>query len=369
VHNASGLFLIGNGGNAMNIGFIGLGSVVETAYLPALSRLNLSIGSIVGFDCNPVRSLAGVTRCDSMDALLDKPLDMVLITTSSVSHLDVLERALASGMDRIVVEKPVCADLDQIARLKALLANQDHAARVLALDHWTARSTALRQGSVDASFRPAAGQDETLPFRLEDIVRIEGVLQEPSGFNQRGEPIALNFATGEPDTRQLRHPDGVIVDIGTHVLALLHETLVGLGGGGAIELHLDDAKDRLGRPIAPGDIETAEGEARLHGQLGAVPLSLVLNKYAGPAGGQKGMRLYLRDGRVISQDRRGNTEAIEVRDGERILSWSLPGPVYEHCLRGLLGEDGWRNVAELTSRRVAEVEALLRIHQDLRAAR
>jgi hypothetical protein len=32
------------------------------------------------------------------------------------------------------------------------------------------------------------------------------------------------------DPRQLRHPDGVILDIGTHVLAMLRETLLGCGG-------------------------------------------------------------------------------------------------------------------------------------------
>jgi hypothetical protein len=86
---------------------------------------------------------------------------------------------------------------------------------VLALDHWMARLGTVQQGLVDT---------------VADIVRIEGFLQEPSGFNAAGEPIALNFATGEPDTRTLRHPDGVILDIGTHVLAMMRETLRYLGG-------------------------------------------------------------------------------------------------------------------------------------------
>jgi len=51
---------------------------------------------------------------------------------------------------------------------------------------------------------------------INEIKCIEGFLLEPSGFNAAGEPIALNFATGEEDTRQLRHPDGVIVDIGSY---------------------------------------------------------------------------------------------------------------------------------------------------------
>lgn len=44
----------------MNIGFIGLGAVVETAYLPALARLSFPISSLWGYDLNPQRTLPGV---------------------------------------------------------------------------------------------------------------------------------------------------------------------------------------------------------------------------------------------------------------------------------------------------------------------
>lgn len=113
------------------------------------------------------------------------------------------------------------------------------------------------------------------------------VLQEPSGFNATGEPIALNFATGEPDTRELRHPDGVILDIGTHVLAMLRETVRYTGGNDSMTLQVKSAKDRRGRNIIRGDLTTAEGEAHLQGLISGVPLDIWLNKYAGPAGGQK----------------------------------------------------------------------------------
>lgn len=48
--------------------------------------------------------------------------DTLFITTSSLQHLPVLERALASAIPRIVVEKPIVANLEQAARLRALLA-------------------------------------------------------------------------------------------------------------------------------------------------------------------------------------------------------------------------------------------------------
>lgn len=40
---------------------------------------------------------------------------------------------------------------------------------------------------------------QSLVAHVLDIVKIEGFLQEPSGYNAEGEFIALNFATGEPD--------------------------------------------------------------------------------------------------------------------------------------------------------------------------
>lgn len=199
-----------------------------------------------------------------------------------------------------MVEKPIVANLEQAARLRALLAPTEQAARVLALDHWMARGVAL---NAPGPLWRAEGEASGLPpphLSAQDIVWIEGYLQEPSGFNSAGEPVALNFATGELDTRQLRHPDGVILDIGTHVLAMLRETLHASGGDTALSLSLRVAKDRLGHDIAPGDTSTAEGEAHLQGTLGTIPLNIWLNKYAGPAGGQKGMRIGLRDGRIIT---------------------------------------------------------------------
>jgi len=119
----------------MLAGFIGLGSVIETAYLPALRRISLPLLECYGYDATPARQIEGIIRCDSLDELLAKPLDVVLITTSSLQHLPVLERVLQSDVPAIVVEKPVTATLEQLGVLQALLKNQQNAARVLALDH------------------------------------------------------------------------------------------------------------------------------------------------------------------------------------------------------------------------------------------
>lgn len=340
----------------MRLGFIGLGAVVETAYLPALRQIFGHTVSCLGYDLRPERELEGVTRCPTLEQLLATPLDTLFITTSSLHHLDALEQALASPVQRIVVEKPVVATLAQIERLKALLAEPEAASRVLALDHWMARTGAIQV---------AQGQ-------LDEIVKIEGFLQEPSGFNAAGEPIALNFATGEPDTRQLEHPDGVIIDIGTHVLAMMRDTLRGLGGSGELSLQLISAKDRLGRPIAKGDLRTAEGEAHLRGTVSGIPVDIWLNKYAGPIGGQKGIRLHLRDGRIISHDRRGAEDVIELIEDENVQRWTRPGAIYAHCLaEHILGKKSLyecapKEVSLTTLRRLEEVELLLQLQQQLR---
>jgi len=362
----------------MQVGFIGLGAVIETAYIPALKRLNVSLTGCYGFDIDESRAPAGITRCDSLEALLAIQPEMVFITTGSLWHLPVLEQVLKSAVPRIVVEKPIAATLEQLDQLQLLLAMPENVNRVLALDHWMARDgvAQLLCGKPESDWLPEAEYPamNTPLSTLADIVKIEGYLLEPSGFNDKGEPVALNFATGEPDTRTLRHPDGVIVDIGTHVLAMMHETLAAIGANDRLSLTLCEAKDRLGNAIAKGDTTTAEGSAHLQGELCGIPLEMWLNKYAGPAGGQKGVRLHLRNGTILSQDRRGSGEVLEVWQGENVQRWKMEGPVYDRCLaRYILGAESVfarapEQVSQLTQRRIAEVTALLKLQQQLRGS-
>lgn len=360
----------------MRAGFVGLGAVVETAWLPALKRLGISRAECWGFDNDPTRTLEGIRRCDHLDTLLAQPLEWIFITTSSLSHLPVLEQVLKTPVARIVVEKPVAATLSQLSRLQQLLSCPENAHRVLALDHWMARDGVLQLalGTLGQDWQPE-GDYSPLPPQVtcpEDIVKIEGFLQEPSGVNSRGEPIALNFATGEPDTRHLQHPDGVIVDTGTHVLAMLRETLAPLGVSDSLTLKIVRAVDRLGHPITLGDYHTAEGEAFLQGEAGGIPLDIWLNKYAGPTGGRKGLRLSLRNGVVLSQDRRGASEVLECRQGDKVYRWTLAEPIYDRCLqRQIVGEGHLfqrapQHIAPLTQRRIAEVTCLLQLQQRLR---
>ncbi len=128
--------------------------------------------------------------------------DTLFITTSSLQHLPVLERALASGISRIVVEKPIVAN--RAGRpAAALLAPTEQAARVLALDHWMARGVALNARPAVAGGRKASG----LPpphLSAQDIVWIEGCCRSQAALTalvSRSHSICHR----ELDTRQLRH--------------------------------------------------------------------------------------------------------------------------------------------------------------------
>ncbi|MGL5815531.1 MAG: Gfo/Idh/MocA family oxidoreductase [Aeromonas sp.] len=350
----------------MKIGFVGLGAVVQTAYLPALAAL-AEDAEIWGFD--PARTLPGVTQTPSLEALLALPLDRLVIATPSLLHLPVLEQALASAIPLILVEKPVVASLAQHDRLQALLADPAVAGRVLALDHWMARIAVqqLLGGGLDAGWQPLTGETRVRPATILDVAEVEGFLLEPCGIDAEGHPFALNFATGEPDQRIFHHPDGVILDIGTHVLAMIRELLVALGGDNSLRLVAEGVCDRLGQPIAFGDLSTAEGRACLRGEAAGVPLTLWLDKYAGPGMEKKGVCLTLKDGRVLELLRSGNRAWLHHHENGLVQSWQLEGPLYRHCIAQTLlapiPPAGWAGV---TARRLQEVGLLLGLQQRLR---
>lgn len=355
----------------MQIGFVGLGAVVETAYLPALKRLTIPGLELWGHDVDPARQLMGIHGLPSLGALLAKPLDLLFITTPSLVHLETLIAALASTIPLLVVEKPLVARLDQLEEMEALLADAAQAGRVLALDHWMARRgiQQLLSGQLGAHWQAEDPAQADLPdFTGARLVLLEGYLQEASGRDDQGQPIALNFATGEADRRALRHPDGVILDIGTHVLTQARELVAALGEDESLQLKARGVTDRLGQAIARGDLHSAEGRAELLGSLGSIPLHIWLDKYAGPAGGQKGIRASLADGRQISLDRCGSEERLTLTQGAVSRSWRLSGPLYDHCLAGLLTGEGMGKAERigLTRRRLAEVRALLELQQQVR---
>lgn len=349
----------------MQLAFVGLGAVVESAWLPAITQFAGHHPQPLGFDCDPARQLSGVTPFATLDTLLACPIDTLVIATSSLSHLPVLETVLSTHIPRIVVEKPVVASLLQMAALHHLLKPQAMQDRVLAFDHWMARTSiaGLINGQLDSGWQgPALPPPGSLSG---DITGIDGFLEEPSGTGPDGDPVALNFATGEPDKRQFHHPDGVIMDTGPHVLAMIRENLVQLGLQERFTLHQCSATDRRGNPLIRGDISTAEGSAMISGEYGRIPLTITLNKYAGPGISRKGMQIRLREGAVVSADYRPEGDVLTLTQHGQRLQWVRPGALYPHCVRQLLCNPPARP-GEYTRRRVEEISTLLALHQQLR---
>ncbi|MGL6644231.1 Gfo/Idh/MocA family oxidoreductase [Aeromonas caviae] len=351
----------------MKIGFVGLGAVVQTAYLPALAALAENT-EIWGFD--PAITLPGVMSAPTLEALLAEPLDRLVIATPSLLHLPVLEQALASAIPLILVEKPVVATLAQHDRLHALLADPEVAARVLALDHWMARNAVqqlLLSGKLDEGWQPREPEGAGVGLAtLADISAVEGFLLEPCGLDEAGEPYALNFATGEPDRRVLRHPDGVILDIGTHLLAMIRELLVALGGDDRLHLIADGVCDRLGQPIRRGDLETAEGRACLRGEAAGVPLTLWLDKYAGPGVEKKGLCLHLKDGRRIELLRRATWSGCTITTSTGCGAGNMRAPLSPLHRPDSAGPRAFGRLGRHHARRLQEVALLLELQQGLR---
>ncbi|HBW1751408.1 TPA: hypothetical protein MEI08_002626 [Klebsiella quasipneumoniae subsp. similipneumoniae] len=68
----------------MQIGFIGLGAVVETAYLPALRRLGYRIDSCQGYDLDSSRALPGIQRWTRPGAIYAHCLDEQILGVENV---------------------------------------------------------------------------------------------------------------------------------------------------------------------------------------------------------------------------------------------------------------------------------------------
>ncbi|MFV0574001.1 MAG: Gfo/Idh/MocA family oxidoreductase [Vibrio sp.] len=379
----------------MKIGIVGLGGIFEVAYLPAFEafqNLSLEEHKFLGkhelpekpielFGYAPqvsekIKNVKDLNLLPTYQDLLQIDLDILLILTPPETHYDLLVEALNSSARMIVIEKPVVADLAQLAQLKALLTDSNYADRVLALDHWTGRNgvQSLLMGKLDNTWQPLSDNakqniiPQIEPIQPQDILQIDGLLLEPCGYNEKGEAIALNFATGLEDTRQFFHPDGVILDIGTHVLTMMRDCLSCFQSESRLSLQVEQAKSRLGQPIEIGDITTAEGEAKLVGHCGNVPISLHLNKYAGLEGGQKGMNVKLSHDRKVWLDRLGSDEILGYEQDGQVWQWIRYGALYQHTIFNLL--QGYpfstEQLKAMTSRRIEEVECLLNLNQQLR---
>jgi hypothetical protein len=79
----------------------------------------------------------------------------------------------------------------------------------------------------------------------------------------------------------------------------------------------------------------------------------------------------LRDGRIISHDRRGAEDVLELIEGEDIQRWHIPAHLRALSCRAYSGHQSLferdpHEVSRTTRRRIEEVELLLTLQQQLR---
>ena len=86
-------------------------------------------------------AVPGVPILETVDELLDRPLDAVAVATPVTTHYALVRRCLETGKD-VLVEKPVAAN---VADAQALADLADRLGRVLMVDHTYVFSNAVRR--------------------------------------------------------------------------------------------------------------------------------------------------------------------------------------------------------------------------------
>lgn len=141
-------------GADMKFGLIGCGWIAEKAYIPAFQRIeNAAIEAVFDPDKMQLRNIQSKYHIpfafDSVEALLDCPIDAVIIAAPNYIHTRYSNMALEAGK-HVLCEKPVAltaADIQgtvDLAKKKKLIfclaLFQDFAKTYLCLIKWPLRS-------------------------------------------------------------------------------------------------------------------------------------------------------------------------------------------------------------------------------------
>lgn len=119
----------------MRIGFIGLGRAARLYHLPAVQALP-GAEAVGGFDASEEQRAAwreqtGLTTYESVEELLAREPDVVIVATPPVSHADLCVQALEAGA-HVVCEKPF---VTSVAEGDRVLAAAEAAGRRVAVNH------------------------------------------------------------------------------------------------------------------------------------------------------------------------------------------------------------------------------------------
>jgi predicted dehydrogenase len=106
----------------IRVGLVGFGLGGRVFHAPLISSVEgLELAAVVERTSNhAAERYPGITTYRSLDAMLaDRTLDLIVVTTPSGTHFDLVRQVLEAGKN-VVVDKPVAVTSDEIAQLMRL---------------------------------------------------------------------------------------------------------------------------------------------------------------------------------------------------------------------------------------------------------
>src|SRR5256886_16660920 len=92
--------------DALNVGLVGFGFAGKVFHAPVIRAVaGLRLDAIVQRHGTPDPGYAGVDFVTSVDELLTRPVDLVVIATPNTSHHPIAQQCLLAGR-HVVIDKP-----------------------------------------------------------------------------------------------------------------------------------------------------------------------------------------------------------------------------------------------------------------------
>ena len=164
----------------INVGLVGYGFAGKVFHAPVIGAVDgLRLTTVVQRSAAPDARPGGVEFVRSVEALLERAIDLVVIATPNESHHPIARQCLAAGR-HVVIDKPFATtaaeahDLIQLARAKSLVLSVYHNRRYVGdfvtLQQLLARGALGRVAAYESHFdrfrpelRPGAWRERALP--------------------------------------------------------------------------------------------------------------------------------------------------------------------------------------------------------------
>ena len=109
----------------LNVGLVGFGFAGKVFHAPVIRAVaGLRLDAIVQRHGTPDPGYAGVDFVTSVDELLTRPVDLVVIATPNTSHHPIAQQCLLAGR-HVVIDKPFAPTLAEAQDLVELAKTQE----------------------------------------------------------------------------------------------------------------------------------------------------------------------------------------------------------------------------------------------------